>query len=152
MATPKYKTLDKSKKETGGEELRQEYWGVGGDKTILAFESNYCDFWSIPSFFLRRSLRNYRMAEASVTWWPSGPMAKWSGCWRCWPQPMLPDTCSGTRACAPSLPLRLEWGSSTTKEKGLSVPSRWYILQKKVQFMLPSYLVFLQLWNVNFSK
>lgn len=63
---------------------------------------------------------------------------------------MPPDTYSGMRACAPSFPSRLKWVSSTIKEKALSVPPQWYILQKKVWFMLPRYLIFLQFWEIDF--
>lgn len=123
MASPKLKTLQNPRWDR-----MEARWGVGGG----AFEPSYCSLWRPPPFFHRRSLRSYRMAEALVMWWPSDPMAKWSGCWRCWPPLMPPDTCSGTRACVPSLLLRLKWVSSTIKERALSVPPRWYILQKKV--------------------
>jgi len=116
----------------------------------VAFESSYCSLWRPPPFFHRRSLRSYRTAEALVTWWPSDPTAKWSGCWRCWPPLMPPDTCSGMRACVPSLLLRLKWVFSTIKERALSVPPQWYILQKKVwcffSFKIDFIHLFIYLW------
>lgn len=81
----------------------------------------------------RQCLRNCRTEAASGTWWPSGPLAPSVGCRPSWPPQMLPDTSSATRPCHPSPPMKLKWGSTTTRGKGHSALWPSSTRQKKVE-------------------